>query len=370
MPIAYPTTVVLDTFNRANTGPPPSASWTTFGSTGGLIISTNKCMGSDAGYNNAYWNATTYTDAEVYATVSVKSGTLGIYTRAQNISGDSVDCYLLEYVPVAVVTDNIYIGRLDDGVATVLGAVIELEVAAGDSIGMSTVGNTITVYHKPAAGEWTKLTTRNDPTYPNAGYIGAFIQGITGAWDDFCGGERASTLYFGECTIAGVGTSSGQQNSAIGYRMNVAIPYTCPGTGFYDVQSLGVYIDRQGADAGNIRCALYDLSYNLICQWNAEAAAGGSVAWVEVALSASAVVMGGQQYLFAISTDAAGNPRVGYSAGTAGDWAALTTDYTGGFPATITEPTTALAVHYLVRCGILPATLITGPLPLFSFSNI
>ena len=65
-------------------------------------------------------------------------------------------------------------------------------MSAGDSIGMSMVGSTITVYYKASGGSWTSLGTRTDSTYTAAGrlQLGQWLSssGVASTIDNFGGG--------------------------------------------------------------------------------------------------------------------------------------------------------------------------------------
>lgn len=169
---SFPTTSILDNFNRANQGPPPSSSWTTGvdGGTGGFSVNSNEAKVEDATHSTAYWNVTNFgPDIEVYITLGSTIGPSRLYWRIQQEGTSGFDGYaLLAYTP----TNELYIYRIDNGSYTQLGAAISQTFAVGDSFGAKMVGSTITIYYKTAAGSWTSVGSRSDSTYTGAGKLG------------------------------------------------------------------------------------------------------------------------------------------------------------------------------------------------------
>lgn len=186
----FPTTPILDSFTRADEGPPPSASWSnTFN---GLKVVSNECAGNAVGQNISFWNASTPGGGcEAYATIRAKPANtngMGICARLKDTGAiGTLDGYLITAL-TAVVADTIRIDRLDNGVATTLGSTISQEFSVGDKIGIRCVGSNIQAWYFNGTS-WSLLGTRVDTTYPDAGRIGLIIQNILGRWDDFGGGN-------------------------------------------------------------------------------------------------------------------------------------------------------------------------------------
>jgi len=200
----FPTTAVIDNFNRAD----GQASFTGGGWTnqiegansGTLTIVSNQLavFSNGAGEaSSAWYNTSTYgADCEVYCTVPVKAGAgnpTELYARVQSPGSAAIDGYRVRLWDDAG-TDFFDVSRTDNGANTVLGATISQEYAAGDSFGMSIIGSTIEVWYKPSAGAWTSLGTRTDSTYSSAGYLGVGMWFSTGRVDDFGGGTVVGTL--------------------------------------------------------------------------------------------------------------------------------------------------------------------------------
>lgn len=197
--MAFPTTGLLDQFDRADEGPPPSANWTNdiFGAgNNGLSVISNEC-GSSAGVANGYWSPVAFgPDCEVYCTVAVApladTGKIRLYLRLQNIGTGTTDGYLTE-LPKALGSVIIY--RVDNAGITLLDFVSTPAFAAGDVLGFEAVGTALTVYKNGAA-----IIATTDATYAGAGYVGVQLPDTTTRIDNFGGG-----------TIPGAATEAQQQ---------------------------------------------------------------------------------------------------------------------------------------------------------------
>ncbi len=188
---SFPTNGVLDTFNRANEGPPPSASWTgpLFPADSGLTVTSNVAFGS-AALSSAYWSASFGPDVEVYATlggVNFSTGGFYLYARIVSPNTTGITGYGLRCRPWQATEINL-VKVLDSSADSSILA-IDQTLATGDSVGFKIVGTTLTVYHKPAAGSWTQIGTVTDSTYSAAGKIGVrTLDDGSLAFDDFGGG--------------------------------------------------------------------------------------------------------------------------------------------------------------------------------------
>ena len=172
--MAFPTTGVLDSFTRANVGPPPSASWSYpwYPGDGGTQVFSNQCR-SKANYGDAYWNVGTFgPSSEVYCTISTLSPTnyiVYINLRTINPNSSTLCGYYIRYTNAA--TDTVQFYRVDDTVETQLGATISQDFSNGDGIGFDAVSSTLTAYRQ-SSGAWSSVGSRTDATYTAAGYIG------------------------------------------------------------------------------------------------------------------------------------------------------------------------------------------------------
>ena len=200
--MAAPNQTIRDTFTGSNG--PLSANWTSglYSTSVAAEIVGNAFGGpSGAGFFDAYWDAATFgtVNAEVYATVSTKSATgelMYLVLRAQSPGTSGYDAYMLTLAPSAG-TDTIGVVRTINEVDTTLDTRSQ-EVAAGDALALVALGAgatiTIQVWYRASGGSWTQLGADISDTDANritaAGYIGAGVEGITGRWDDFGGGDH------------------------------------------------------------------------------------------------------------------------------------------------------------------------------------
>lgn len=187
--MAFPTTPVLDTFNRADGAPGANWSDEVIVNYFRLLISSNTLKEDPAafGFDSNYWNPSTFgPDCEVYATfATVGTNGAGVVARLTS-PGASENFYWL--------TANAFDTRLYKhvaGVRTQIGSTISVLFAAGDGIGLSCTGSSIECWRKPSGGAWGVIATRTDSDVSGAGYIGVLTDSTNKAWsfDDFGGGS-------------------------------------------------------------------------------------------------------------------------------------------------------------------------------------
>lgn len=183
--MAFPTTGILDTFDRANEGPPPSASWTGgfgAGQTNLMKVISNQAGETD-GPANAYWNPSTFgPDSEVYSTLPIVFfATVYLFARIINLGAGTLDGYTAYWEP-----NTAYFVRWDNDVLTILGANESVTLAINDKFGFEIVGSTLSIYKN--TGSWALVNTRSDPTYSSAGNIGMGTDTPQTRFDDFGGG--------------------------------------------------------------------------------------------------------------------------------------------------------------------------------------
>lgn len=210
--MAFPNTPILDNFNRADAATLGSNWTTTFGQ---FKITSNICaLTSLSTFTNASWNVSQYgSDLEAYVTLknatAVSDGR--IYLRTSGLDGDSSTGYNLAFDSFA---STLQVRRQDAGGAeTQLGATISQALVDNDSIGISMVGSTISVYYKASAGSWTLLTTRSDSTYLGSGYLGleGYSDNALPMYKDFGGGS----LIIMRKTLTPNGTRIGSRQTVI-----------------------------------------------------------------------------------------------------------------------------------------------------------
>lgn len=193
--MAFPTTGILDNFNRSNEGPPPSSYWSSDVSDGWKVVSNKMVPGTDvAHYCDAFWS-TPYSGAvEFYYTIDTDSANATIYhslyffMQSTNWSVDRG--YLLQYVKTPAPVEKIVLYRDTDGSYTELRSVNQA-VDAGDKIGISVSAAgvmQIWFYDASGAATWTELgATATDTTY-TSGYTLIETDAYDIKLDDFGGG--------------------------------------------------------------------------------------------------------------------------------------------------------------------------------------
>jgi len=211
--MAFPTTSVLDDFNRANENPLSSAgSWGTsifdnFGGAGDSFKLVSNAIQDDsaadgAGSGQAFWDGATYGPAvEVYVTFTTIWGNASSDfwfwlqgSGEDNASNANLDGYIA-YAAYSAGSWVYTLSRVDNGVSTeIRAAQTGPTLANGDKLGMEcSASGVFTWYHKPAAGSWgaaSGLSTTTDTTY-TSGHIGLSkgYADTTSVLDDFGGGN-------------------------------------------------------------------------------------------------------------------------------------------------------------------------------------
>lgn len=191
---AFPTTGLIDNFNRADENPLSDGGlWTTaiFVGHSALQVLDNQVV-PIAAAGSGYRNTATFTDVEVFATVSVlgedDTEIFVLMGRIVSPGTAGVDGYGVALEPRAS-GDAIVLYRFVDSIATGINSILQ-NVAVGDSIGLRVEGTTVEVWWKPSAGAWTFLFSGTDATIVGPGNIGIYIDfHINFRGDDFGGGS-------------------------------------------------------------------------------------------------------------------------------------------------------------------------------------
>ena len=189
--MAFPTTGIIDNFNRSDEGPPLSSNWTAV-SNGHKVVS-NTCEATISGDCRSLWNASTFgPDCEAYITIVEETAWCqSVYLRMTTLVNGTMDGYNC-YADTG--NDYIEIFRVENGGFTQLGASVAHTWADGDKIGGECIGDTIKGYIDSGSG-WGEEISRTDSSYPDAGYIGLRTQPVPAAYmtlDDFGGGTIVS----------------------------------------------------------------------------------------------------------------------------------------------------------------------------------
>lgn len=180
--IAGPTTSVLDDFNRADQGPPPSSNWTTLGG-GDLVVASNELAAGDAGACTYYWNAASFgPNFEAFITLTdtgsasfnvwlMNTTTYNGYGMAFNLNDDNARIVLVNTAVQSNLTSVSHVA------------------AIGNTYWIHKYGTTLTLFYKTSGGSWTELTSTTDATYSDSGcYLVVTIFNIGSQLDDFGGG--------------------------------------------------------------------------------------------------------------------------------------------------------------------------------------
>lgn len=195
--MAFPTTGVIDDFNRANETPLSVAgAWATpvFISDGNFNLTGNQLVDPSAAWRSIYRDTPTYgPDSEVFITMpTLPTTAVELVARLQNPNTGSCLGYMMDVTPGGAW--GVY--KITSNIQNQIGVNATQAVANGGSVGMEVLGSnptTINGYYRPPAGSWSLVITRSDSTSPHtaAGFIGlAANLGIAGgqSLDDFGGG--------------------------------------------------------------------------------------------------------------------------------------------------------------------------------------
>jgi hypothetical protein len=205
----FPTTVVLDDFNRADSGPPPSASWNNdmrFEGAGnqGLAVRSNAARGPTPGglkSATAYWNTVFRDDNEAYVTLGALSPpshvSCQVWARGSNLGTAKAAAYVVALEE----SGNISLLRYDDiggiGYNFLPGtSTVNYPLTTGDKVGIRCIGNTVEAWARKA-GVWARVLSCTSSVHPNGGQIGLYSYDGSRAFDDFGGGSIEVFPYAG-----------------------------------------------------------------------------------------------------------------------------------------------------------------------------
>lgn len=247
---AFPTTGVIDTFNRANGGIPGStsssgATWASDSIDGNwssnLVVSANQMKLSAAGTVNSYLTPSYGPDAEVYVdvpTLPPNGQYVALFARIQAPGGSSGDYYGLVYTHNTAGNATYTLRRYIDITWTDLITTSAPALAAGDGLGLEVTGTGATVTVRAmrrTAGLWGQVTTVGDSSASRiiaAGGIGVEVSATTTLLDNLGGGTaRAWDPYFSDA------------NAQVGATHPVNIKSTTPHFSFEN--RTGGTVDRQ-----------------------------------------------------------------------------------------------------------------------------
>jgi hypothetical protein len=193
----FPTnSTILDNFNRADgslSGATASSgvAWSTGGidsNVNGLTICGQELCGVNT---NGVLSPTYGPDTEMYADMPVlplssDGGYVFLAERISNVGG-SWNGYGMLFAPSNTWQLRRYVG----GSSTVLASGTQA-VTAGDALGFSVIGNSLTAWYKPVAGSWSSIVSTTDSTYTNGGPMGIELGDATVRLDNLSGGSTVN----------------------------------------------------------------------------------------------------------------------------------------------------------------------------------
>ncbi len=204
--MAFPTTPILDDFDRPAEGPPLSASWSNPSGATGLRVVDATCR-TPVETNetaDAVWLAGPLAECEVYVTTldsGAETADVYLFARAQDAQDPRAICYALHAYRAAGNPSYVELAYSFDGTWIDNWGRVALDWLPGDAFGLTveTAGTSVvlTAYHRPVAGDWTEVSAVTDASTqgPAAGYIGLGLSGNDAtpesynALADFGGGE-------------------------------------------------------------------------------------------------------------------------------------------------------------------------------------
>lgn len=194
--MAFPTTSVLDNFDRADEGPPPGSGWSSVAVSGASsqLRVVSDTVKTDSSSGSGVYASTYGPDCEVYLTIAAwgaNAREARIYLRLQEEGATTVDGYLLVATRFDAITGGLLgVWRLDNNVETRLGSNVNDTsglYTGGEKFGLSAISDVLSVYEN--RGSWGAASfTRTDATYSGSGKLGAKFSFGDVAGDDFGGG--------------------------------------------------------------------------------------------------------------------------------------------------------------------------------------
>lgn len=182
--MAFPTTSILDNFNRADEGP-PATGWTTSNGSGCDIVSNQLQAASADGAAN--WSTLFGADQEAFVDIVTEPAdtkSINLIVRQATASNYGSTHYEADFTKKTGANDECEIWKYDGSWAQ-LGATIDLggEFTTGDQIGLSVNGTTVEIWINGVS-----KGSRTDSSVTGSGYCGLLIEEDNLPVDDFGGG--------------------------------------------------------------------------------------------------------------------------------------------------------------------------------------
>lgn len=190
----FPTTPILDTAVRADENPlSQGGQWASpmlLSTNSPLQISSNQFAPTTGAESDSYRSQLLYgPDSEAYVDVPVLPGNevVGVAVRVTNPGTASVNAYYVFWN-----ASKLEIYMLSAGTPVSLYNT-SATFSAGDSIGLSAYGTTISLWHK-TSGVWSLTQSVIDGTVSGPGYIGMFSDTSSVRMANFGGGTLSYTI--------------------------------------------------------------------------------------------------------------------------------------------------------------------------------
>jgi hypothetical protein len=197
---SFPTTGVLDSFDRPDTGPPPSDLWDVTGLSGnfhdlrysdapGLAIRSNAAKALTDVETSMRWSGVLSSDDnEAYCTVNVVSQQVELWCR-HDINGGAPTAYVLWWDGVRARIQSYGAASWTD---VTPGVTIPGGAVNGMQLGIRALGSAITTWYRKSGGAWTQLESVNDNRFVTGRQIGVLVYKLAQIIDDFGGGAYLS----------------------------------------------------------------------------------------------------------------------------------------------------------------------------------
>ena len=190
----FPSTPILDNFNRPNENPLNPTKWFSafdFDDTPpseAFEIVSNQIVGNDiTEWTSGAWKTPAPGPVEMYVDVvawnATTRGTLWILQGPLVHEGNTTG-YQFVFHPAG--GGNWQIRRIDNGAGSTLLSGADV-FANGDSVGFRAFNGIVSAWRKPAGGAWAKVGQIADTAY-TGGYIGLETSEGGSVWDNFGGG--------------------------------------------------------------------------------------------------------------------------------------------------------------------------------------
>lgn len=198
----FPTTAILDNFNRSDETP-VSTNWTNgVTGTGECDLVGNLLTGANSGTEDCYYNVSTFgANQEVFvslpnATTHANDVNLRVFMCLQDgIGTATVDGYGFRYRKVTGASnDIIQMFKMTNAGFSNLGTAHTEEFSDGDQVGMSINGTTLTLYYRSGGtGSWVQVDQTTDSDHScGSTNLGILLADPTHDADDFGGGNISS----------------------------------------------------------------------------------------------------------------------------------------------------------------------------------